>query len=201
MPELLGCSYIRPQKILPVTAIIIQPNFYCQADMRDLKAVKPLHSMRELTFGWGFECAQVILHASGEMPEHPRFVSAFFGDLWPMPPGSQVERSGVSKPNFSGWISSSVQHSRINLCVYTYCSQLAYSLPSYFRMMKTIRAFVKKCKNCSLPPILQFQLKPFCNFIKASSLSNSLIIWPLAYSTFSSSIFSVKQGRWYKMEV
>lgn len=148
MPEFLGCTSIRPQKILPVTAIIIQPNFYCRADKRDLKAVKPLPSMVELTSGWASKCTQIILHPTGEMPEDPKFTGALFGDLQPMPPGSQVERSGVSKSDFAGWISSSVQHSRIASCVYTYSSQLACNLPAYFRMMKSLGASVqKKCKN------------------------------------------------------
>lgn len=144
MPELLGCTYIRPQKILPVTAIIIQPNFYCQADKRDLKAVKPLPSVVELTSGWGSKCALIILHPTGEMPEDPKFASAWFGDLQPMPPGSRVERSGISRPDFAGWILSSVQHSRTDSCVYTYCSQLASNLPPSFRMMMTLGAFVQK---------------------------------------------------------
>lgn len=139
MPELLGCTYIRPQKILPVTATIIQPDFYCWADKKDLKAVKPLPTMVELTSGCGSKCVQTILHPTG-VPEDPKFTSALFGDLQPTPPREP------------GWEVRSLQvrFCRLNFIVRPAQrgSLMCTYLPPCSRLLKSLGTFVqKKCKN------------------------------------------------------
>lgn len=142
MPELLGCTYIRPQTNSS-SDCNNHPIFTAELTKGGLKIseIQSRPSPVELTSGWGSECA----HPTRGLPEDPECTSTSFGDLQPMPLGGEFGSLQVRFCRLNLALSPALQNSFMSTnLLFT----IVYNLPGVFRIMKTLGAFAqKKCKK------------------------------------------------------